>query len=91
MLPSNAPSVSIFEATTIFPSAALTTAGRNANAAPSKKPRARFIGAFCAAERLHVEQERRLLKLLAKFLLPNKTQRKNRTFFERICFLSDTY
>jgi len=29
--------------------------------------------------------------LLAKLLLPNKTQRKNRTFFERICFLSDTY
>jgi hypothetical protein len=51
----------------------------------------RFIAAFCAAEWPHVERERRQLELLAKFLQSGKTQGKNRTPSERICFLSDTY
>jgi hypothetical protein len=50
MLPSNAPSVSIFEATTILPSAATATTGRSVTIAPRKKLKTRFIGAFCAAE-----------------------------------------
>src|SRR5262249_57697321 len=49
ILPSNAPSVSIFEATTILPPAAPTTVGRSATTAPSTNPRTRFMGLFCRA------------------------------------------
>jgi hypothetical protein len=73
MLPSNAPSVSIFEAMTILPSAAPAAAGKSAKTAPNKNPRTFGRNVFplghaiLSDERVRVEHELRPLKLLAKF------------------------